>query len=300
MTPKISVIVPSYNSRLTIEHTLRGLHQQDNLSRVAEIIVVDSSDDGETPGFLAGYRSEKLRIIHAGQKVMPAVGRNIGSEAAAGDVLVFIDADAYPENDFIARIVEAFESGCRVGGGSVSLPDFQERCRIAWAQFFLQFNEYMDAGDRRIKCFVPSCNLFCERELFHQAGGFPNMRAAEDVVFGLKARRISPLWFVPGIRIRHIFREDRKAFLRNQILLGQYVMIYRRREFSDKIYYKGILPMLFLPAFVGIKFLRISSRVFRSRVAFIGKYVWSSPLFFLGLVFWAYGFAQGVFENDGV
>lgn len=298
MLLKVSVIIPSYNSQATIEYTLRGLHHPENFKRIDEIIVVDSSDEEDSARSLQGHASEKLKVINAGQRVMPAIGRNIGAREASGDILVFIDADAYPDEDFVAQVIKAYEGGFLVGGGSIALPDFQERRVVACAQFFLQFNEYMDVGKARGKPFVPSCNLFCDREIFRKAGGFPEIRAAEDVLFGLTVSKFAKVWFIPQIKVSHIFRENMRGFLNNQILLGKYVMIYRRREFKDKVYYKKIWPLLLLPLFVVIKLFRITTRVMKSRPSLIWRYVISFPLFMVGLAFWSFGFAQGVFEHD--
>ncbi|MFC1645697.1 glycosyltransferase [Candidatus Omnitrophota bacterium] len=289
---KISIIIPSYNSGPTVEYTLKALDSQTRKDLISEIIVVDSSDDEETKRILSGHESSHIRVVDAGVKVMPAIGRNIGAREAKGEILAFLDADAYPARDWLENVLEACEKGYRVGGGCIDLPDFQKNRPIALAQFYLQFNEYMCSGGDRIKNFVPSCNMFCDRELFQQVGGFPEIRAAEDVLFGLKINKTSQLWFLPKAKVYHIFREDWKGFLKNQKLIGKYVSIYRKKYY-DSFIYKGIMPLILFPVFLCIKLFRMILRIFQSGWHHVSKFIVASPVFLIGLSSWSIGFIKG-------
>lgn len=291
MKRSVSVIIPSYNSFKTVEHTLNGLLRQPD-GVIDEIIVVDSSTDNKTRDLLMKFRSEKVKVVMA--QAGPGTARNIGVKNSTGELLAFIDSDAYPDPDWAENIIKAHADGCMVGGGSISVPDFQRNKAIPLAQFFLQYNEYMATGKTRIKRFVPSVTMFCDRRLFEKFGGFPAIRAAEDVLFCLTVSKEEPIWFVPDIRVHHIFREDIPSFLANQMLLGKYIIIYRRINEPDAFYYKGLWPLLFLPGFMLIKLYRIVRRILRSNPYLIFKFIYSFPLFILGLLFWGIGFIKGV------
>jgi GT2 family glycosyltransferase len=150
----------------------------------------------------------------------------------------------------------------------------------------------MCIGDDRVKSFVPSCNMFCDRELFQKVGGFPEIRAAEDVLFGLKASKVSQLWFLPKVKVYHIFRKDWAGFLKNQMLLGRYVSIYRK-SYYDSFIYKGIMPLVLFPVFLFIKLFRIILRIFLSGWHHISRFMIASPVFLIGLLFWSAGFIKG-------
>jgi glycosyltransferase involved in cell wall biosynthesis len=295
MKRTVSVIVPSYNSFKTIEYTIKGLlSQPDGL--IDEIIIVDSSVDDKTRPVLSKYESEKIRVIKA--SAGPGVARNIGVRHSKGDILVFIDSDAYPMPGWISNIIKAVEKGCVIGAGSIAVPEFQKKMVIATAQLFLQYNEYMDAGAARIKPFVPSVTMFCDRKLFERFGGFPAIRAAEDVMFCLTVNKTAPVWFIPEIRVYHIFREDLKSFLNNQVLLGKYIIIYRRLHEKNVFYYKGLWPLIFLPGFILIKLWRITRRILNSNPRLMKKFIRSLPMFLVGLGAWTAGFAQGIFLDE--
>ncbi len=296
---QVSVIIPSYNSLVTIGRTLDALFAQTELNAVCEIFVVDSSDDGITKKILAQYEKsfDVLKIIHPGIRVMPAIGRNIGAQEAEGDILVFLDSDAYPAEDWMATILDAFSCGYKAGGGSYLLPPFQQKKAIAKAQWYLQFNEFLPTGTIRVKKFFPACNLFCEKELFMRVGGFPEMRASEDVLFGFKVSDIEKMWFIPEARVYHIFREEIKAFQRNQELLGKHIIKYRRQR-SKSPMYRGLIPVLLLPAFLLVKCLLISRRIANAGFKYFVDLLRSLPLFLYGLLFWAVGFYKGCLEKE--
>ncbi|MBI4398933.1 MAG: glycosyltransferase [Candidatus Omnitrophica bacterium] len=300
---KVSIVIPSYNSFPTISYTFRGLRAQTCAQSILEVIVVDSSDDGKTALFLRCAALNNIKIIHPGVHVMPATSRNIGARMAQGDVVAFLDADTCPEPDWLEQIIKAYKEGCWLGGGAVALPEFQSKKMIAAAQLFLEFNEFIGAqGEnkiRREKKFVPSCNLFCDRKLFHEIGGFPQIRACEDVMFGMEAGKKTTVWFVPEVRVMHIFREAPVHFLANQMLLGRYALLHRQNMEYSKFYCRGLWPLVFLPGFMGIKFLRIAARMFREHVGMIPRFCIVLPVFLCGLFSWGAGFARGaVYGNE--
>jgi hypothetical protein len=124
------------------------------------------------------------------------------------------------------------------------------------------------------------------------------MRASEDVLFGYKVSDIERMWFIPEARIYHIFREDKKAFQQNQKLLGEYIIKYRRKR-SKRLIYRGLFPVLLLPAFLLVKCLRISTRVAKAGFKYFVDLLMSLPLFLYGLLFWAVGFYKGCSEKEG-
>ena len=285
----ISIIIPSYNSFETICYTLEHIFSLSDFERVKEVIVVDSSDDKHSKEYLESYQGKGYKLITSGIRVMPAIQRNIGAKQATGDVLAFIDSDAYPDKNWISTILEATERGVLIGGGSYKLPDFQLNNKIAIAQYYLQFNEYLPVGVSNERSFFPSCNLFCNKQLFVSAGGFPEVRASEDTLFCLNAGKYARLEFQPQAMVYHIFRTDKKKFYRNQELLGRYVLVYRR-QYYNSLMYKGIFPFLTAPLVFLIKLFRISQRVLKAGPEHRKLFLKSIINFKIGLIYWIKGY----------
>lgn len=298
--PRVSVIIPAYNSMKTITSTLAHLDRQASL--IHEVIVVDSSSvdiQQELSRVAAQYANVKTVFLQ--QKTMPATGRNIGASKAEGDLLLFIDSDAYPEDNWVKAVIESYRKGCLVGGGSIELPDFQEKSLIAVAQYFLQFNEFMSVGDKRRKPFVPSCNLFCDRKLFEELGGFPDVRASEDVLFGLNASKTNELWFLPESRVFHIFGESWERFRSNQFLLGKYVAAYKKDQLRHSLKRFLFSPAIQVPALPAVpiyKYMLLLKRIIGADPRHILMFSKSSPMVFFGLLIWSAGFLQGATAKD--
>ena len=292
----VSVIVPSYNSYLTIGRTLESILNQNNRA-INEIIVVDSSDDGLSREVISQYH-ERVQLIPLINRVSPAQARNLGAERAKGEILVFVDSDVVLSDGWIDKIIGAYENGKIIGCGGIILDETQANNWLAIGQYLLQFNEYVAQGKDRQKKFVPSCNLYCSKEIFEKAGGFPEIRASEDVLFCLKAGKYSDIWFIPEAKVKHIFRESWTGYFKNQIVLGKYILIYRRRESKGKFYYLWLWPLFLLPVIIMFKFCRIVLRILRSRPIYILKFIYSLPVFLAGLLFWGIGFTQGVFTDE--
>ncbi len=295
--PSVSFIIPSYNSHLTIGKTLQSIFRQKDFHLVREVIVVDSSDDTATRTVLNDLKHEKLKLVLLNVKTSPSDGRNSGAAIATGDLLCFIDSDVFLALDWLVKVLKSFEEGCRAGCGSVSVPDFQQDNKLALAQLYLQFNESLAVGETRQVAMVPACNMFVERSLFEKAGRFPQMRASEDVVLCLNIGKTDKVFFVPSARCYHIFREDRKSYFNNQVVLGKYIIVYRRMVYG-KWYYKGLWPVLLLPAFLIIKTARIKLRIMKAGGEHFKRFFFSSHLFAAGLWYWAVGFWQGCFDRD--
>jgi glycosyltransferase involved in cell wall biosynthesis len=89
VSPKVSIILPAYNSRRYIGETLQSIHDQ--TFRDYEVIVVDDGSTDETKATVLAARCPVEYIHQANQG--PAAARNTGIQAAKGDLICFIDAD---------------------------------------------------------------------------------------------------------------------------------------------------------------------------------------------------------------
>lgn len=287
----ISVIIPSYNSFKTIQFTLDHLLAQQG-DYIAEIIVVDSSDDQKTRDLLKAYKNSVV-LKYLDTKAIPATGRNIGAKLAKGTILAFIDSDAYPSPDWSKCIVDTYHEGGMVGGGSYTIPSFQRKSPLALAQYFIQFSEFLRRGGKKVKQFVPSCNLFCDKKIFLESEGFPEIRAMEDVKFGCKISRKYTLIFNPDIVVSHIFRQDITLYLSNQFMLGKYNGISRYGHNKNSVI-KTLLFYILFPFFFIMKITLIACRVIRYIDSDLFLFFISLPVIMLGVICWTMGFVSSV------
>lgn len=111
--PAVSVIVPAYNESVVLEGCVRSLVATSYEN--TEIIVVDDGSTDDTAAVMAELAREfpQLRMLS-----QPNAGKgaalNNGAAHAAGEILVFVDADSQFQEDTLQRMLEAFDDP-RVG-----------------------------------------------------------------------------------------------------------------------------------------------------------------------------------------
>lgn len=106
MAPRVSVIVPAYNSENTIGRCLSAIEAQDYPKRLFEVIAVD---DGSRDGTAEIIKQHGVKYFWQTNKG-PATARNKGVEKATGEIILFTDADCVPEKNWIREMVRPFEN----------------------------------------------------------------------------------------------------------------------------------------------------------------------------------------------
>jgi glycosyltransferase involved in cell wall biosynthesis len=185
---ELSIVIPTHNQRERLRLVLCGLEQQSLDPRHFEILVIDDGSDDGTSEMLVevdlphfGFR--RLEVNQGRSRA-----RNVGIDAARGDLVVFLDGDALPAPDLLERYMEAFlQRGERVVlcGFQYSLPDleyFQDPQSGTWGDLVLpsvmkdfieQNREEMVLTENRVRGDFPSIR---ERA---KEGGYPFAESAE-------------------------------------------------------------------------------------------------------------------------
>jgi glycosyltransferase involved in cell wall biosynthesis len=102
-------VIPARNEAQDIRATLERCLAIDYPNK--EVIVVDDSTDA-TPQIVAEYADRGVRLIHREKNQDACCGaRNVGIDAAEGDIVVLLNADAHPAPDFLSRVAEHYASG---------------------------------------------------------------------------------------------------------------------------------------------------------------------------------------------
>lgn len=108
MEPKVSVIIPVYNTEKYLRQCLDSVINQ-SLREIEIICVDDGSTDGST-GILLEYaaRDERIRVI-VQENSGPGMARNCGLAATMGEYIIFLDADDWFEQDMLYDLFETAE-----------------------------------------------------------------------------------------------------------------------------------------------------------------------------------------------
>lgn len=89
MSPRVSVVIPTYNSDRYLAKAIDSALAQTYLDR--EVIVIDDGSTDRTKVILQGYGDRIRPIYQPNQGV--AIARNVGVAGAQGEFVAFLDAD---------------------------------------------------------------------------------------------------------------------------------------------------------------------------------------------------------------
>ena len=95
----ISVIIPTYNTALLIERTIRSVFAQS--CQEFEILIVDDGSTDDTLEVVKAIRDERIRIFEQPENRGPAAARNRGLAEAKGEYCAFLDGDDFWEPVFL-------------------------------------------------------------------------------------------------------------------------------------------------------------------------------------------------------
>ena len=174
--PRISVVVCTYNGGATLRETFRHLQR---LNYPAfEVIVVDdgSTDGGADEAEAYGYRL--IRTQNAGL----SSARNTGLHAANGEIVAYLDDDAYPDTDWLKYLAITFLRGDYVGVGGPNIPPSGD----GWIADCVTNSPggpiHVLLTDREAE-HIPGCNMAFRKSALLAVGGFDHrFRTAGDDV----------------------------------------------------------------------------------------------------------------------
>ncbi|MBL4873996.1 MAG: glycosyltransferase family 2 protein [Rhodobacteraceae bacterium] len=94
LNPLVSVVMPAYNSKSTINQSIHSVLAQ-TYENWELLIIDDASSDNTAALILEEHADARIRLIKNDQNLGPAKSRNIGLDNANGDYIAFLDADDF-------------------------------------------------------------------------------------------------------------------------------------------------------------------------------------------------------------
>lgn len=171
-TPKVSIIIPVLAINNYIKESVPKILEVDwpNL----EIIILPNKINEK-------YSWPKTRQI-ATIKPDPAIKRDIGFKNATGEILAFLDDDAYPEKDWLTKAISHFNDKkiAGVGGPAITPEDDGILQKVSGAVFESYLgggatrNRYLPIGKVTETEDWPTVNLLVRKDVFEKVGGFDN------------------------------------------------------------------------------------------------------------------------------
>ncbi|MBD1918057.1 glycosyltransferase [Phormidium sp. FACHB-322] len=176
--PKISVAVCSYNGSSTIRDTLSALQNLDYPN--FETVVVDDGSTNGVAQIAQQYKGVHL-IVHRQNEGL-SVARNTALNAASGDIIAYIDDDAYPDPHWLTYLAAAFLQADWAGVGGPNLPPPGDGLIADCVANAPGGPVHVLVSDQEAE-HIPGCNMAFRVNRLKEVGGFdPRFRSAGDDV----------------------------------------------------------------------------------------------------------------------
>lgn len=214
--PRVSVIVPSYDSDATIGACLESLQRQ--AYRDFEVIVVDSGPTRRCYELVRrGYPG--VRAVRSERRLLPHAARNLGVELARGRLLVHTDPDVYAEPDWLTRMVAAHDALGAVISGAVGCHG------DSWfdgAVHLSKYDSWLPGGRPRRVEIAATASLLCPRAAHDAVGGFREQWWIADTLFSWQlAERGYDIAFAAGAVVDHHHMITLPGLLRERFQRGR-------------------------------------------------------------------------------
>lgn len=224
-----------------------------------------------------------LQVIPTG-KTRPAEKRNLGIQHAKGEIVAFLDDDAFPIANWLEHAVKYFtlpDVG-GVGGPGVTPPGdpfMAQAGGCVYANPLVSGNyRYRYVGDRVRSNVddVPSCNLFVRRETLLAINGYrtdfwpgEDTILCIDIVFGQKKRIVYDPWAI-------VYHHRRPLFGPHLRQIGRYALHrghFAKRFPSTSLRFSYLIPTLFvLGLVVGLPLAFLHPWLFTAYFAVVALY----------------------------
>lgn len=250
-TPLVSIIIIDYkDDNPYLVECLEAIQKQ-SYQNFETILVTDRKNKLKYP---------KLIKKHFGYYVGPAEKRDVGAKMAKGEILAFIDDDAFPDKNWLKNLTKSFDNSkiVAVGGPGVTPPNvtWQEEAS-GWASASplgsgSYLYRFLPKKDRYVDDY-PSMNLAVRKEDFWNIGGYDsNYWPGEDtkLCLDLVLKTRKKIFYNPKVIVYHHRRPIFRAHLRQN---GNYGL--HRGFFARILPQTSLRPIYFLPSMMLLSLL---------------------------------------------
>ena len=227
-TPRVSVVVASYNGAHTLADCLASLERLRYPDY--EILLVDDGSTDHTAEIAARFPS--VRLLRHERNLGLSAARNTGIAAATGEIVAFTDADCRADEDWLHHLVGALLESDAVGvGGPNFLPP--EDSPLAAAVMASPGGPAAVLLTDRLAEHIPGCNMAFYRWALEAVGGFDPVfrRAGDDVDICWRLLQAGhSLVYAPAAVVWHYRRSTVPAYLRQQSGYGEAEALLLRKH----------------------------------------------------------------------
>jgi glycosyltransferase involved in cell wall biosynthesis len=223
--PRVSVIVCTHNGERTLGQCLEravGLAYRD-----FELIVVDDGSSDASADIALAHGAKLVQTEHRGL----SFARNAGVAKASGEIVAFLDDDAYPDSDWLRYVAASLGPNAHAGTGGPNIPPDDDGWIADCVAAAPGGPIHVLISDREAE-HVPGCNMAFRKSALEAIGGFDErFRAAgDDVDICWRLQESGrTLGFSAGAVVMHRRRDTVWRYLKQQYGYGKAEALLERK-----------------------------------------------------------------------
>jgi glycosyltransferase involved in cell wall biosynthesis len=230
----ISIVIPSYNSKQTINECLNSVLNQ-SYQGIQEVIVVDSSDDGTDE--MVRNLFPNVKLIHLNEKTLPGAARNVGVLATNSEYIAFTDTDCIADYDWVENLMRRMKETNSVALGGAIINGTPESISGTLG-YLSEFSFFLPERRSGFAKRLATANVCYKRSIFDEHKFIETHFAGEDTTFHWTIlNNGGKLFFDQKVKITHKNRKGFVNILKHHHKLGEGAGIARIRSVSCQISY---------------------------------------------------------------
>jgi len=226
---KLSVIVSTYNREQYLPSALESLAKQNFNKTEFEIVLVNNKSTDSTEIICTQF-AEKYPELNFRYFVEHKQGlshaRNRGIDEAKGEIIVFIDDDAFAFNNYLTEINRFFLENKQIAAGGGRIYPHWERKQPVWmSKYLMPLVSVIDLGDEiqffKNRSFPIGANMAFRSQVFKKYGNFnvnlgrvgAGMQGGEEKdLFYRLLNAGEQVAYIPNAKVNHLVPEKRLTF----------------------------------------------------------------------------------------
>ena len=284
-TVKVSLLVPCYNQARHIGGVIKAVQAQTRPPD--EVIIVDDASTDDSLRVIAQF---PVTLQQHKNNLGPAAARNTALKVATGDILLYLDADAYPRPGLIEKMILAYQAldiqtlrtlgGIGGRGLEVHPKSLADRWRALHAS-----QNFGTSYKKQVPFLFGLCASY-RRDVLEEVGGFDDafpINAGEDFELGYRMRKAGyHLHYDPALVVEHYHADTLESLMRNQANWYYWGYIAKRKNHAHPwTLWAGALKRLFSQTLSDLflhqdgKLAHLSLDIFSSRLSALYKATFS-------------------------